>query len=99
MTKERIDAISQALVEDEKQIPVLFEMEPEEAAKKLNEKGYDFTKDELMAYAEILEQEAKEKNGEIEESALEGVAGGSLVGVALGIAVGYWLGSRVGRRW
>ena len=95
MTNERAEVISQALMSDESQIKALFELEPEEAAKKLAEKGYDFTAEELVEYGEVLDREKKEQenaNGELDEAALSEVAGGGVVCVALaGVAVGYWL--------
>lgn len=102
MTNERIEAITKALTADESQISALFEMEPAEAAAKLAEKGYNFTADELVEYGKLLDQAKKNAegaNGELDEDALENVAGGAvgLVTVALaGVAVGYWA---YGRNW
>ena len=95
MTNERIDSISRALMADESKIAALFALEPAEAAEKLAAEGYDFTAEELVEYAEILESVKKKAGateGELDESALEDVAGGG-VGMALlmGIAVGYFI--------
>lgn len=95
MTKERSEEISNALLADKNHIRELFELDPEEAAKELAKKGYDFTGAELVEYGDLL-TEAKQKldnsDGELNEGQLDDVAGGGLVTTALlGVAVGYWI--------
>ena len=98
MKTEKMEAISQALMDHQSEIQALFAMAPEDAAVRLRELGYSFTPDELIAYGDQL-QELKKKtdgpNGELNEESLENVAGGGLVTAALlGVAVGYIIYSK-----
>ena len=67
-------ALKKAL-EDEAFVKELVEMEnPEEVQAALNAKGAEITVDEVKAIAKSLSQQAE---GELDEDALEDVAGGS----------------------
>lgn len=94
MTKERIEEISKALMEDESKIKEMFEMTPEDAAKAFAEKGFNFTAEELVEYGDCLTKVKAhaETNDELSEGQLDDVAGGSAVATVLfGIAFGYWI--------
>ena len=77
-------ALKKAL-EDEAFVKELVEMEnPEEVQAALNAKGAEITVDEVKAIAKSLSQQAE---GELDEDALEDVAGGSILGVATQLAL------------
>lgn len=99
MNKERINQITEALLQNENEVAALFELSPADAAAKLAEMGFDFTEAELVEYGKILDQEKKaaEACGELSEDALENVSGGGLLAAAVaGVIVGYWL---YGQKW
>ena len=88
MTIEKMEEISRVLMENESQIPTLMAMEPSIAAEKLTELGCVCTAEELLDYSASLNE--VKMNGELDENALENVAGGGLVTVFLvGICAGY----------
>lgn len=77
MTEERANRIVEAIkaYEDKDR---LYAMTPEEATKEINAAGYDFTVEEMSAMAEAIVTVAKMagENGELDNAALEQVAGG-----------------------
>lgn len=99
MSTERINQITEALLQNENEVAALFELSPAEASAKLAQKGFDFTEAELVEYGKILDQQKKltEAGSELNEDALDNVAGGGLLAAAVaGVIVGYWL---YGRNW
>lgn len=98
MSKERMEEISQALMDNQSEIQVLLAMSPEDASARLKTLGYNFTAEELIAYGDELQKmkdKVMSKDGELNEENLEEVAGGGLVTVALfGVVVGYYIYTR-----
>ena len=97
MTQERTNAIAEVLNADAERAKKLVEPEPADAAAALKAEGFDFTADELVEFGEIAVK--ANQPGELDESKLEDVAGGSvIVGFAIGAGVGYAIGYLSGRR-
>ncbi len=99
MTNERISQITDALMADETNVKSLFELDPSDAANALEQKGYDFTEEELVEYGKILDSEKKalESGQELAEEALDDVSGGGLIAAAVaGVIIGYWA---YGQKW
>ena len=71
LTQERADSITNILKADAKRAESLAALGIDGAVGGLNDLGYDFTKEELIAYAHILKN-----NMELSDAALAGVAGG-----------------------
>lgn len=96
ITNEKATAIAAYFKADEARTKELFEMEPAEAAAKMTADGCEVTADELIElHSEI--QKVAATGTELDEAALENVAGGIapliiaggifLGGMAVGIAV------------
>lgn len=62
-------------------------MSAEEACAKINAEGYDFSVDELVDFAEVLNKNNGVKQGELNAEELDDVNGGILVST---IVVGVW---------
>ena len=92
LTQERANVLTKYLEEDINRTKVLFDLAAEDAAKKINESGYDFTPDELLEYGKALESAATKE--ELDAEDLEQVAGG-LVTVSVGIMVACGVGGAV----
>jgi hypothetical protein len=75
MTKERIEALAQALSADGEQFKAMVEMSAEEVEEKLKSQGFDFTADEISEFGQLLAGSNAE-TGEVDESQLEMVSGG-----------------------
>lgn len=102
MTEERIQAIGKALAADDAERKALLEMTPEEAAKALAAKGYDFTAEELGEFGKLVADALPD--GELDADSLENVAGGSvtiaiLLGATFGTKVAYDIGKAIGGKW
>ena len=69
LTQERADKLSEILNADAAQAKELLELEPKEAATRINALGHDFTAEELKEYGSTL-------RNNLSDSALAGVAGG-----------------------
>lgn len=102
MTKERIQAIAEALENDDLR-KALLDMEPATAAEELKKEGYDFTTDELIEFGTLFAEATS--TGELNAEDLDSVAGGSvtvvtLLGVTFATKVAYDLGKAVAsRKW
>ncbi|MBE6813654.1 MAG: hypothetical protein E7523_12355 [Ruminococcaceae bacterium] len=75
ITNERIELLANTLMKDADFANEIVEMEAEDAVKALNAKGFDFTAEELAAFAEDLCAFLAE-NDQLDESALDDVTGG-----------------------
>jgi len=101
MTKERIQAIADALSKDDAERKALLGMEPAAAAEELKKQGYDFTADELIEFGKLVAEATA--SGELGDDQLENVSGGSitigvLLGVTFGTKVAYDIGKELGKR-
>lgn len=56
----------------------IISMEPEDALKALKEKGYDFCMEEVLEAGKEISQMMSQMNEELDEGALENVAGGAI---------------------
>lgn len=79
----RLEQIAQILAADEDYARELLSVSAEAAAAKLGEQGYDFTADELKAFAEKLAALSDTAERELDENALDDVTGGSALGRTL----------------
>lgn len=94
MTKERMEEISRVLMSNESEIPALMAMEPAVAAEKLTALGCECTAEELVSYSAALNE--VNVTGELDEDALDNVAGGALVTTFLaGVCVGYLVYNKI----
>ena len=94
MTTARIEEISRVLMENESEIPALMAMEPAAAAEKLTALGCECTAEELVAYSAALNE--VKISGELDEDALDNVAGGAIVTTfLLGVCAGYLIYNKV----
>lgn len=92
LTQERADKLTQYLEEDTNRTKMLFELEAEDAARKINADGYDFTAEELLDYGKALQAAASKEELDVED--LEQVAGG-VVTVSIGIMIACGAGGAV----
>lgn len=77
ITDARINEIAVALGTDEEQIKAMFNLSAVEAVAQFKAKGYDFTIEELEAFATHL-RNMLTQNDELDENALDNVSGGSV---------------------
>lgn len=101
MTKERIQAIAEALENNEELRKDVLGMEPSEAAETLKKAGFDFTADELIEFGKLVVDATA--SGELDADSLDSVAGGVVsIGVLLGVTfatkVAYDIGKAIGKR-
>ena len=91
-------AVLEKVLADEEFVKGLAEMEnPEEVRDALNAKGAEVTTEEVQEIAKALSQHAE---GELDEDALEDVAGGIAIGAIItGVTVGIDIIRRIRRRW
>ena len=81
---------------DEETAKSLLEKSPEEVSAYMKTQGYEYSVEEIKAIgAELKAMADKQAEGELDEDALEDVAGGSValamaVGIALTAAYLYW---------
>lgn len=98
LTTERTEMLGKYLQEDVERAKMLVELAPEEAVKKINADGFNFTVDEIVEFGENLRIASSD---ELTEDNLSEVAGGVIgvaaagiyltcvsIGVTLGIAAG-----------
>ena len=110
ITTERVEKLGNYLKADPVRAKALLEMDAETALEKINADGNDFTVDELKAFDELMVN-AGTPNGELDERALETVAGGfiSVATASLVVSIvsfgapyawkaGQWLGKKICRR-
>ena len=102
LTNERAAKLADFLKEDVERANKLVDMSPEDAAKFINEAGYDFTVEEVVEFGENLKVAAAQA-GELSEDNLDEVAGG-LAAAAAGvyltcISIGITLGMGAGKNW
>lgn len=85
MNQEKIKKIAEILKEDLGQTKALLELSPSEAAEYFTNKGCDVTEQEMIELAEGIKKMAAHLNedGELDEAALEEVAGGASVEATL----------------
>ena len=79
MDQERMTALAELLSEDTEWATELLQKDPEEAAKILADKGYDYTANEIKTFSDELVSVYK-NNGELSESDMDGVVGGFRIG-------------------
>lgn len=89
ITNERAELLAQYLNADEERAKKLFETEAEEAVALINKDGFDFTVEELAAFAELIEKVSNAKQGELNEEYLNDVNGG-IIFTAAGITAAVW---------
>lgn len=76
LTQEKAEAIAAFLNADDARAQNLVEMSAEDAVKAMQADGLEITAEELSEFGEIAEKNAKNASGELDEAALENVAGG-----------------------
>ena len=77
MTNDRMEMLAQYLNDHPAEMEELLGLSADHAAKRMNESGYDFTADELTAFAETMQTMFAEENMELGEDDLTCVAGGA----------------------
>ena len=77
MDQDRMIKLGEILNSDAAFAEEALQKSPAEAVKFLEEKGYSFTEEELVAFGEALVSICKGA-GELDENALEDVAGGAI---------------------
>lgn len=87
ITKEKFEMLANYMNEDQERAKALTAVSVEEACKKINADGYDFTVEELHDFAQIAEKASSVKQGEMNEDELDNVSGGILVTT---IVAGVW---------
>ncbi|MBE6813510.1 MAG: hypothetical protein E7523_11605 [Ruminococcaceae bacterium] len=75
ITNERIELLAETLMNDVDFANEIIEMEAEDAAKALNAKGFDFSAEELAAFAEDV-YAFLEENNQLSADDLDEVTGG-----------------------
>lgn len=106
MTDERMQLLAEYLSNDPERMERLLAMNTVNAMEAINADGYDFTVDELTAFADQVEMISKKvsKDGELNEEDLNEVSGGILMSTviagatALGITVALYMW-KYGRNW
>lgn len=93
MEQAKIEAVAKVLKEDIERAKKLFELSPADAAAEFKKLGCDVSEEELYEIGEALKAllPAVNQNGEIDEDALDTVAGGltsTLYGILGGTVVG-----------
>lgn len=86
MNEKRINEIISAMGTDEDQIKALLELSPEEAAAKFKAQGFEVSADELVDFGKYCAEHV-DQSGEINETQLENVSGGSIMGAAFLVGV------------
>lgn len=101
LTNERAEQIAKYLTADKERAQVLLALSPEEALGRINADGYDFTIEEITEFGKQLKVAATMQEGELDETALNGVSGGIVVeGVAIAcISLGYAIGSALAKNY
>ena len=79
VNNEKLEALAAYLSENEVKGEELLSLPAAEACAKINAEGYDFTAEDLVAFAEIAEKIAAQQEGELDESDLDNVAGGAIL--------------------
>ena len=83
---------------DEETAKSLLEKSPEEVSAYMKTQGYEYSVEEIKAIgAELKAMADKQTEGELDEEALEDVAGG--FGIAVATAVAFFAGYAYGRGW
>lgn len=100
MTKEKIQAIAEALEKNDDLRKAVLAMGPAEAAETLKKEGYDFTADELIEFGKLVADATAES--ELDVDALDDVSGGAvtaltILGVGFAIKVSYDVGKAIGK--
>ena len=101
MTKERIQAIADALESNDELRQAVLGMEPAEAVEELKKAGYDFAADELVEFGKLVADATA--TGELGEDDLDSVTGGALtvaalLGVTFATKVAYDVGKAIGKK-
>ena len=102
LTNERAEMLAKYLTERKEYGYDLLEMEASDAVVKINADGFDFTVEELHAFADLMDSAVPNAENELDENSLENVSGGVLVTAAVlaaGIAIGFAAGRKSKRRW
>lgn len=99
ITKERAELLAKYLMDDKQRLEQLMAMPAEAAAAKINADGYDFSTDELVAFAEELEKQPAQKNGELSEDDLDNVTGGGVGAFLLGSIAWYLIEKALDNAW
>lgn len=95
MEQAKIEAVAKVLKEDIERAKKLFELSPADAAAEFKILGCDVSEEELYEIGEALKAllPAVNQNGEIDEDALDAVAGGGLTSTLYGILGGTVVGA------
>lgn len=101
MTKEKIQAIAEALENDELRKSLLA-MEPAAAAEEFQKNGFNFTADDLIEFGTLVVDASS--TGELNAEDLDSVSGGSvtvltLLGVTFATKVAYDVGKAIANRY
>jgi len=72
LTEQRARLLSEILISDKDRATKLLELSADEAMRKINDLGHDFTLDEIRSYGEIIVYASQ-----MSDDALENVAGGA----------------------
>lgn len=92
ITKEKFEILAKYIVDNEERAKALTAVSAEEACEKINADGYDFTADELVAFAEEMEKLSAQQTEELGAEDLGEISGGCpiLGGLLIASAVLYW---------
>ncbi len=85
LTDKRAEMLSNYLISDKERAKELLDLSADEAQKRINADGYDFTIEEIKEFGQVIETAAKmqEQEGELDEDSLAEVSGGIVVTTAL----------------
>ena len=76
---ERKDMFFETVFKDEETAQKYLAMSPEEIAAELNASGFDYSADEIKSYGEDLQKQIEKlRSNELDEEALDDVAGGKM---------------------
>lgn len=100
LTQERAQILANYLNADIDRAKKLLEMAPEAAMNEINAAGHDFTVEEIVEFGKQL-QAAAAQEGELDEEALNNVAGGLVVeGVVIScVALGFKIGTDLAKNY
>lgn len=82
LTNERAEMLAKYLTDKKEAGFDLLELDASEAVAKINAEGFDFTAEELHAFADMMEKSDFEGD-ELDETSLDNVSGGVAVAVAV----------------
>lgn len=86
LAKERAALITEFLDADEERAIKMVALRPNEAVRKINALGYDFSEDEFIQYAKSVR--TMSESGELDLEALDDVAGGNTTNLSAALVPG-----------